>query len=360
MIGKVRSDIGYGWTMGRIGLGTKLKLGVSIALIVLVVLASDPREMGEALSGVNLWLIGLVVVLYLINMAFKAYRWGVLMEHAGHDVSFRSTFTAFSLSQAINNLIPGRVVGETSRIVDINSREGVSMGKGLATVVTERIMDFVVLTVLSVTSLILLLAYIVDDLRGYLIFMVVAMVLANIFFIYVLARPALLVRLGAWGVSKIDKVFKGERGAKYSAKMMGAIGSFNEALTFKGKRKLMVWAAVLTVFIWVNEIVRLYIIIMALGAEVTLVAVVAASSLASLSGVLLSAGSGNVVMSSAIFNAAGLDVHVAATAGVLSALTSIWLAVPVSLVAMLIDHQLGPPSNSGKSSKNKDDKKGFN
>ena len=58
----------------------------------------------------------------------------------------------------------------------------------------------------------LLLAYIVEDLRGYLIFLVVVMVLANIFFIYVLARPALLVRLGAWGVRKVDKVFKGEQG----------------------------------------------------------------------------------------------------------------------------------------------------
>ncbi|MCX6650315.1 MAG: lysylphosphatidylglycerol synthase transmembrane domain-containing protein [Methanomassiliicoccales archaeon] len=346
--------------MGRIGLGTKIKLGVSIALIVLVVLYSDPGEMGEALSGVNLWLIGLVVILYLINMAFKAYRWGVLMEHAGHDVPFRSTFTAFSLSQAINNLIPGRVVGETSRIVDINTREGVSMGKGLATVVTERIMDFVVLTVLSVTSLVLLLAYIVEDLRGYLIFMVAVMVVANIFFIYILAKPALLVRLGAWAARKMDRLFKGEKGTELSAKMMGMIGSFNEALTFKGNRKLMVWAAVLTVFIWVNEIARLFLIIMALGAEVSLVAVVAASSLASLSGVLLAAGSGNVVMSSAVFTAAKLDVHIATTAGVLSALTSIWLAVPVSLIAMLVDHRLGPPANSAKSSKTTDEKKGLN
>ncbi|MCG7844974.1 MAG: flippase-like domain-containing protein [Methanomassiliicoccales archaeon] len=328
--------------MRSISLGTKLRLGVSAALIVLVVLASNPKEVGEALTDVDPWLIALVVVLYLINSIFKAYRWGVLMRQAGHDVSFRTTFCAFSLSQAINNLIPGRVVGETSRIVEINSKEGVSVGSGLATVVTERIMDFVMLTVLAVTSLILLLTYIVEELRGYLIFMVVLMVVANIFFIYILAKPSMMVRLGAVGGRLVKKVFKGEKGDRYATKLQGTVGSFNEALTYGGRWRPMIWAAVLTVVIWANEIARLYLIIEALGVHVSLVAVVATASLASLSAVALSAGSGNVIMSSAVFTAAGMDYHVAATAGLLSALTSIWLSVPVALIAMLFDSRMRP------------------
>lgn len=344
--------------MGRMSLGTKIKLGISATLIILVVLASNPKAVGQALTGVDPWLIALVMVLYLINSLFKAYRWGVLMRHAGHQVSFRTTFTAFSLSQAINNLIPGRVVGETSRIVDINTKEGISVGRGLATVVTERIMDFVMLTLLTVTSLVILLAAIVDELRGYLIFMVVLMVLANVFFIYILARPKLMVRIGGWGARMINKCFKGERGDRYAGKLMGVVCSFNEALTFKGNWKLMAWAAVLTIIIWVNEIARLYIIIMALGVDVSLVAVIATASLASLSAVVLSAGSGNVVMSSAVFGACGMDTHVAATAGLLSALTSIWLSVPISLITMLVDHRLGS-SSSKDGVKTKKDKRGL-
>ncbi len=168
-------------------IGTKVRLGISIALIILVVLASNPKEVWEAFEDLNLSLIAIVVLLYLVNLVFKAYRWGVLMRHAGHDVSFRTIFAAFSLSQAINNLIPGRVVGETSRIIELKTKEGVAVGKGLAAVVTERIMDFAVLTILTVTSLFLLIAYIVDDFRGYLEFLVLLMVVANILFIYVLA-----------------------------------------------------------------------------------------------------------------------------------------------------------------------------
>jgi uncharacterized membrane protein YbhN (UPF0104 family) len=51
---------------------------------------------------------------------------------------------------------------------------------------------------------------------------------------------------------------------------------------------------VLTAVIWANEIARLYLIIQALGVDVSLVAVIASASLASPKQVVLTAGSGNV------------------------------------------------------------------
>ncbi|HOO03339.1 MAG TPA: lysylphosphatidylglycerol synthase transmembrane domain-containing protein [Methanomassiliicoccales archaeon] len=332
-------DQGRGWTTGKMGIGTKLRLGISIGLIVLVILASNPEEVWTALTGINVNLILLVVVLYLINLFVKAYRWSVLMGCAGNSVPFRTTFTAFSLCQAINNLIPGKVLGETSRIVEMSAREGVAIGKGLASVVTERIMDFAVLTILAVTSLFLLLASIVEEQRSYLILLVALMVVANVLLIYVLIRPKLLMRIGAWGARLTSKAIKGEKGERYAAKVLGTVRSFNEAVAFSDKR-LLVWPSMLTLLIWGNEIARLYLIIEALGVDVTLVAVIASASLASLSAVVLTAGSGNVLMSSAVLSASGLDPHVAATAGLLSAITSIWLSVPVSLLAMVVDHRV--------------------
>ncbi|NLX46977.1 MAG: flippase-like domain-containing protein [Euryarchaeota archaeon] len=340
-------------------LGTKIRLGISIALIILVVLASNPEEVWTVLKGIDYRLISLVVVLYLINLVFKAYRWGVLMKHAGYSISFRTIFAAFSLSQAINNLIPGRVVGETSRIIEMNTRKGVAVGKGLASVVTERIMDFAVLTILTVTSLFLLLASIVEEFRGLLMLLVALMVLANIFFIYLLARPKLLLRIGGWGARMASKVVKGEKGTKVSAKVMETVASFNEALVFRGNWKRLVWPSLITAFIWANEIVRLYLIIEALGVSVSIVAVIASASLASLSTIVLTAGSGNVVMSSAVFTASGLNPHVAATAGLLSAITSIWLSVPVSLLAMVVDQRArSAPVFDRKEADN--DQRGFN
>ena len=82
-------------------------------------------------------------------------------------------------------------------------------------------------------------------------------------------------------------------------------------------------------------------------ADVSLVAVIATASLASLSQVVLTAGSGNVLMSTAVFQACGLNPHLAATAGLLSAITSIWLSVPVALAAMFADRRLHPSKVKG-------------
>lgn len=68
--------------------------------------------------------------------------------------------------------------------------------------------------------------------------------------------------------------------------------------------------------------------------RVLLPLVIAMVSLASLSSIVLSAGSSDILISSAKFTSSGLDHSVAATAGLLIAMTSIWLSVPISSIVL--------------------------
>ena len=322
--------------MRKMSTSTKVKLGISVFLILAVLWLAGPSEVAETLDQVDLNLILVVIALYIVGLVLKAYRWGVLLQGVGKKLPFRSTFAAFTFSQALNNIIPGRVVGETSRIFEIKNNEGVSVGSGLATVVTERVMDLLVVTALAVTSLAALLTYFVGETRTQLLLVVVAMVVANIVFIYVLAHPALALRLGNWGADLMKRLGLGTKGDKLAKYMIGFTSSFAQALRpeSRNSKRNLAYAGALTLVIWTIEIARLYLIIVALGAEVTLLAVIATVSLASLSSIVLSAGSSNILISSAIFTASGLDPSVAATAGLLSAMTSIWLSVPISLIAL--------------------------
>ncbi|MCE5295648.1 MAG: flippase-like domain-containing protein [Euryarchaeota archaeon] len=328
--------------MRKLALSSKVKIIVSIVLIVAVLLFSDLEEVADAMSQVD-WLVIMVVVgLYLANLVVKSYRWGVLVRSTGNRMSFRSTFATFTFSQALNNIIPGRVVGETSRIYEIKTNEGVGVGTGLATVVTERLMDFVVVTILAMTSLIMLLAYLSEDLGEQLLIVVSLLVVLNFFLIYVLINPAIANKVCKWGTGVVNRLHLGKRGDKLNTMMTGFVFSFTNAIHSKDRkdRKYIFYACLLTIAVWGNEILRTWLIMYALGADVTVLAVVATCSLASLSGILLSAGSGNVVVSSAIYTASGLEPEIAATAGVLSAMTSIWLSVPVSIIAVLLhDHK---------------------
>jgi uncharacterized protein (TIRG00374 family) len=334
--------------MRKMSTSTKIKLGVSVLLILGVLWLAGPSAVADTLNDVDLALIFIVVVLYIIGLVLKSYRWGVLLNGTGKKVPFRSTLAAFTFSQALNNIIPGRVVGETSRIFEIKNNEGVSVGSCLATVVTERVMDLLVVTALAVTSLAALLTYFVGETRTQLLLVVAAMVVANIAFIYVLAHPTLAVRLGEWAARKLRRMGLGTKGEKLAKYMTGFTCSFAEALhpDSRQTRKTMAWAGLLTCIIWTIEIARLFLIILALGADVTLLAVIATVSLVSLSSIVLSAGSSNIVISSAIFTACGLDPSVAATAGLLSAMTSIWLSVPISLIALAYYEKTKKPSGS--------------
>jgi glycosyltransferase 2 family protein len=341
--------------MRKVTLSSKVKIVISIVLIVAVLLFSDLGEVAEAMSEVEWDIILIVVLLYLANLVVKSYRWGILVRSTGTKLPFRSTFATFTFSQALNNIIPGRVVGETSRIYEIKTNEGVGVGTGLATVVTERLMDFVVVTILAMTSLVMLLAYLTEDLREQLSIIVSLLVVLNFVLIYVLINPAIANKVCKWGTSIINRLHLGKKGEKINSMMAGFVNSFNSAIHTKEKkdRKYVFYASLLTIVVWANEILRTWLIMYALGADVTVLAVVATCSLASLSGILLSGGSSNVVVSSAIYTASGIEPEIAATAGVLSAMTSIWLSIPVSIIAVIF-HERNKKKIAAKNASDKE------
>lgn len=330
---------------------TKVAIIISVGLIVATIIISNPESVAEALVGVNYIIIAFVVLLYFINLVLKSFRWGLLMRGTGNNVPYASIFATFSFSQAINNVIPGRMVGEVNRLYEMRTKENVSIGTCLATVVSERLMDFIVLTTLCITSLMLLLAFLVEDTRNQLVAAVVVMIVMNFLIIYFLLKPKFLRKLSHFTAKTVQMISKGEMGKKIADNIKGFVDSFIttiHSIAMGGKRILIAYTGVLTIVIWTNEIVRLFLIVEALGIQANLVAVVATASIASLGAVFLSAGSSNVVVSSAIFTATGMSNDIATTAGILSALTSIWISVPVGILALILYERRHKPSTSIK------------
>lgn len=338
--------------MERIKRRTKVAIVISVGLILATILISNPESVAEALVGVNYIIIAFVVLLYFINLFLKSFRWGLLMQGTKNNIPFVSIFATFSFSQAVNNVIPGRMAGEVNRLYEMRAKENVSIGTCLATVVSERLMDFIVLTILCITSIMLLLALLVDDTRNQLIAAVVVMIVINFLFIYLLLKPKFLRKVGDLTAKTVRMISKGEMGEKAADNIKGFVDSFitsMHSITMGEKRILIGYAGILTIVIWTNEIVRLFLIVEALGIHASLVAIVATASIASLGAVFLSAGSSYVVVSSAIFTASGISYDIATTVGILSALTSIWISVPVGIIAFILYERYYKPSTSVES-----------
>lgn len=312
--------------------------GASALLIVAMIILADPRELAETMAGADYALIGLVVLLYIGNVFLKSGRWSLLLRAAGRKIRFRHVLAYFCIGQAFNNAVPGRVVGEASRVYALHSQENVNAGAGLATIVTERVMDLVLITVMATTGLMLLFPELVDEVRWALVLGVGSAVAINAAIIYFLARPSNIERAGLWLAGVVRSLVRGSIGEKMARAIVCSTGSFNQTIKISGQRNqhLLVMAAGFTVIIWINEMLRLFLIMMSLGASPSLLSVMIAASLATLSAVVLAAGSGNVLVISTVFTASGIGFSTATTAGVLSAMTSIWLSIPIGVAAMVI------------------------
>ncbi len=312
-------------------------IAISAALIIGLVLQAHPGELGERLSSVDLGLIALAAVLFILSIGLRALRWQLLLMASEQVVRPRTTLSLYAVAQALNDLTPVKVVGEGVRIVGINRQEGVPIGTGLETVLAEKVMDLVLVTAVLVASMLLLLPDIPLSPWTSLATVVGLVAAANIAVIIVLLHPGVVEKLGRLAIW-IARRTKREWVPKLETDVGRTVVSFKKALLSSRhvNRRLTAWAALVTFPIWGLEFARLALIMAALGAFASLPALVVASTLAITFQVFLPAGSSNVVVIADVFAAMGIALATATAAGLLSVATSIWISVPVALVAIAL------------------------
>ncbi len=94
-----------------------------------------------------IFLFGLYTQFYV-----RAFRWGILFRPYKKNISILNLYHYTLIGMLINIVIPGRV-GEPTRGILIAKEEGVKSGTGLATIVVERMIDFLMIIVLFFVSL---------------------------------------------------------------------------------------------------------------------------------------------------------------------------------------------------------------
>jgi glycosyltransferase 2 family protein len=97
-------------------------------------------ELWESLKDANYWWVSLLIPLNVLLNWIRAERWAYLLAPIKSPISKRNLFSGVMIGYAINNILPR--VGELVRPYIIGKREGISRTSAFATVVVERILDF--------------------------------------------------------------------------------------------------------------------------------------------------------------------------------------------------------------------------
>lgn len=105
-------------------------------------------ELWESLKNANyLWVL-FSLVFAIVAYISRAYRWKLLIEPLGYNVSTKNTFYSLMIGYLANFAFPR--IGEITRCATLNKVEKAPLDKLIGTVILERICDLLILIVLLV------------------------------------------------------------------------------------------------------------------------------------------------------------------------------------------------------------------
>ena len=311
---------------------------VSIAIILALLWLANPTELWVSITKTNINLILLVLVLYFINLLTKSYRWYLLVNSTGIKVPYLKILPYFLIGLALNNVTIGKLGGEPVRAYLLTKGANVSVGQGIASIFTEKILDIVVITTIAIIGVIFILPLLPYDAARNLIIILIIVVFLIISLLVIVSKSKLMNKTVDKTVSFALKISKSDLTKRFTNALTGFTDKFKFGTREILKAKKTTGACIfLTVIIWINEALRLFIILLALPEteKASLGAVFIASSIANILSLIIPLGAGNILGIETVLLAVGLDPATAAAASILQVATSLWISVPFGAVAML-------------------------
>lgn len=288
---------------------------ISLAIVVTVVLyvgmatLADWEAFGAAVSALpgSLWVQ--VVVLSLLSYLLRFARWHHFIVAQGHKVPILRNLEIYLAAFALT-LTPGKA-GETIRSVYLHPY-GVSYPHSIGAFVSERLLDLV-----AVGALASLAVSMFPEQRPWMF-----AAIASIVIVILLLRSRLITLIG-------------RRAAGSS--VVGHAANLGATVRFLLSGRRVAVAAPLSLMAWMAQGVSLYLIVHALGYELTASTVVAIYCLSILAGAASFIPGGLGATEAAIvllLSAAGVGQTDAITASLISRSLTLWLAVGIGLTTM--------------------------
>lgn len=245
-------------------------MAVSLFMLCLAVRKVSWHELTAAFLEARYAYLIPVVVLTLVSVFLRAWRWRFLLAPVGW-ASLPNLFSATLIGLAANNLLPARL-GEVARAYAIGRQTGLPVSASFATIVVERILD-----VFSLLGLLwIVLPSVVSSgspvssdaspaglafswlLRG-----------AGVALLVNLLAIAALAMLVAWptGGEAFLSRLAGKVSGRLSGRLEGVVHSFVTGLAVYRKWRLLAASLVLSVAVWGSIVLAIHYAFLSVGLD---------------------------------------------------------------------------------------------
>jgi uncharacterized protein (TIRG00374 family) len=286
--------------------------------------------------------------MHSFSILLRGIRWKYILASSKYNISTLNSYGLIYLSWFANGLVPARI-GDLTRAFAVKKENNCPLGKGLASLVIERILDTIVIVTFVLISVVLVsqaLGFVssaswVTLSIGFGVILALALV---VFAVLCVKRP-----------SFVAKVFSRLFGSKYAKQTRG----FTEdiAASFKdytSRKKLLTVTILLSLAIWFMNFPKFYVVFTSLNLYPDLAAVAAATFISDAWGMvpLTPGGIGSVEIGQTAFVVliVGLVAPLAAAIVLLDRIVSFWIPM---LVGGIVSLKKGTSLSLGQSSTTK-------
>lgn len=319
---------------------TIIFLGISFLILAVMLWFVGIDEVINALKMANLYLIALGILLQVFTYYLYTLRWKILNNVANINTGILKLLPMVLVGLAVNNITPsGRGGGEPVRAYILSREENYPMEETFAAVVADRALDtfpFVILAIIAIGGAVFYFNFNLW-LIVVMISAVIAIVVILILIIFMCVNPNFGKRVEGWIIGLSRRFYK-KNSEEFEEKIHNVINGFQNTMGHViHNRKVLFYAVPLSFIIWIFEILRVYVVFLAFGANISPIIIAEVFIIASLVGMipLLPGGLGAVDgIMIAFYSVAGISASISAAATVIERLISFWMATILGLIIL--------------------------
>jgi uncharacterized protein (TIRG00374 family) len=142
-----------------------LTVGLVIAGLWYLSTRVSLQEIGSALAGASPGFVLLAVLIMVITIFLKGWRWQLMFASEQPTLHFSPAFWSTALGQYVNLVVPFLRLGEIARLYAVNQETGISAVRAAGTLVVEKTLDLIFfgLTIAFILPFVILPDYVNDQ-----------------------------------------------------------------------------------------------------------------------------------------------------------------------------------------------------
>lgn len=315
---------------------------IGLAIMGVMLYYIGINEVIDALKSSNLWFVLLAFILQIFTYFLYTLRWHIINKAADMSLGIKRLFPMVLVSLAVNNITPsGRGGGEPVRAYLLSKEGNYKFEDTFASVIADRSFDtfpFLILSIITIFGI--MYSFSLDRaILAILIICVIGITAAVAILIYVCINEAFGVKITSWVIRIVRRFYK-KYDESTEKRIVEAVISFQSTMNLLLRnRTIQLYAFPLSFVIWIFEILRVYAVFLAFGANISPIVIGEVFIIASLVGMvpLLPGGLGAVDgIMILLYSGAGITASISAAATLVERLISFWMATFLGLIFLMM------------------------